>query len=187
MAPSSFCVSAPGRGQPTADPGGGELMVVVGGAIPAAPPDGTVQPGLGRGTSLGVGGQTICTFFAERGQCPPGSRPGPGSSAGFGASRLVSPACSLPRVPRAARMHRPPCAPLSPPALVGPGRRLGCLRAGRRLAGGCPPAGTRAGGAGARGRGLSCGYPGPRFPAAPPAKVWGLPLRVGLQTRWRAG
>lgn len=110
-------------------------MVVVGGAIPAAPPDGTVQPGLGRGTSLGVGGQTICTFYAERGESPPGSSPGPASSVGFGVARLDSPACSLPRAPRAARMPRRPCAPLSPPALVGPGRRLGCLRAGRRLGG----------------------------------------------------
>lgn len=83
----------------------------------------------------GWGGQTICTFYAERGESPPGSRPGPESSVGFGAGRLDSPARSLPRAPRTARVPCRPCAPLSPPALVGPGRRLGCLRAGRRLGG----------------------------------------------------
>lgn len=145
-------------------------MVVVGGAIPAAPPDGTVQPGLGRGTSLGVGGQTIGTFYPKTGKAPPGSRPGPSSSVGFGTARLVSPARSLPRAPRAARMPRRPCAPLLP-SCVGwagtaaglPARRAAVGRAGVRR-----PGSVRGGG-GACGPGFWCWCPGPCSPAAPPA------------------
>lgn len=112
MAPSSFRVSEPGRGQPTADPGGGDLMVS-GGEIPAAPPDGTVQPGLGRGTSLGVGVKPSAPSKGKGRIC---SRSPPGSAIGMAAAPLrpAFPRAASPCDPRAARTLGP-AARTSPP------------------------------------------------------------------------
>lgn len=144
MAPSSFCVSAPGRGQPTADPGGGG-------------PDGSgggeqsrrhrpmVQSSRGWDeaprSGWGVKPSAPSTRKGARPLLEAARAPRP-CSAGFGAARPVSPARSLPRAPRAARMPRRPCAPLLPSRVgwagtaVGlPARRAAVGRAGVRRPG----------------------------------------------------
>lgn len=123
--------------------------------------------------------------------------------------RGESPLREAARAPRPAWASAPPASTPRLAACPVPPERLACP-AGRALlsplprwlgrdggwaacapgggwADGCPRAGIRAGGGGARGRGFSCVHPGPRSPATPPAKVWGPLLCVGLQTRWRAG
>lgn len=73
--------------------------------------------------------------FAKRGEAPPGSCPGPASSAGFGAAASSPRLAACPAPPERLACPAGHALLSSPPALVGPGRRLGCLRAGRRLGG----------------------------------------------------
>lgn len=136
MAPSSFCVSAPGRGQPTADPGGGGTDGTGGGeqsrrhrpmvqssrGWDEAPRSGWGVKPSAPSTRKGARPLREAVWAPRRARAsgPPASSP-----------RLA--ACPAPPERLACPAGRALLS--SPPALVGPGRRLGCLRAGRRLGG----------------------------------------------------
>lgn len=170
MAPSSFCVSAPGRGQPTADPGGGELMVVVGGSNPGGTARWYSPAGAGTRHLARGGGSNHRHLRREKGQGPSGKPSGPRVERGLrGRPPRLPGSQPAPRPPSGS--HAPPAVRSSPPLPRWLGRDGGwaACAPGGGWAGGCSPAGIRAGGGGARGPGFWCWCPGPGSPAAPPA------------------
>lgn len=135
MAPSSFCVSAPGRGQPTADPGGGELMVVVGGSNPGGTARWYSPAGAGTRHLARGGGSNHLHLLPENGQGPSGKPSGPLVERGLrGRPPRLPGSQPAPRPPSGS--HAPPAVRSSPPLLRWLGRDGG-------WAGWCPPAGIR--------------------------------------------
>eukprot|EP00072_Mus_musculus_P060558 XP_011240941.1 PREDICTED: WAS/WASL-interacting protein family member 1 [Mus musculus] len=96
MAPSSFCVSAPGRGQPTADPGGGGTDGSGGGSNPGGTARWYSPAGAGTRHLARGGGSNHLHLLRGEGRVPFGKPSGP-------------------RVQRGLR-RRPPRLPGAPPA-----------------------------------------------------------------------
>lgn len=177
MAPSSFRVSEPGRGQPTADPGGGgKLMVVVGGRNPGGTARWYSPAGAGTRHLTRGGGSNHLHLLRGKGQNPlkePLLAPRSAmASAPLGPClpRAQPPPCD----PRVARTLRRPRAPLLPcPRWLGrDGSWVPCALLPRRL-------GRRSG---CSGRSLPAGYSGGRRGGGGADRGSG----PGGSARWRA-
>lgn len=139
MAPSSFCVSAPGRGQPTADPGGGGTDGSGGGSNPGGTARWYSPAGAGTRHLARGGGSNHLHLLRGEGRVPSGKLPGPRVQRGLRRRPPRLPGLQPAPCPPSGS-HAPPAVRSSLPSRVGwagtavglPARRAAVGRTGVR-------------------------------------------------------